>query len=187
MKNNLTILLIYILYLSVYSKVMASEEIRYDLIKKNDIYEIRKYYDSLVVQTIEKDGNKSFRKLFGYISGKNDINQKIKMTTPVLLIKEKDKIKMQFFLPSNFNKNNVPNPTRSDLEILSIKGGFYAVIKYSGRSSDKNFIKYSEILKEKLLEDNVKFKGLPIKATYNGPFTPPPFRKNEAMYLVELN
>ena len=187
MKKNLIILLIYILFLSVYSKVMASEEIKYDLIKKTEIYEIRRYYDRLVVQTTEKDGNKSFRKLFGYISGQNDINQKIEMTTPVILIKEKDKIKMQFFLPSNFNKNNVPNPISSDLEILNIKGGFYAVIQYSGRSSDKNFIKHKEILRDALLDQKILIIGSEIRATYNSPFVIPPLRRNEAMFKISWN
>jgi hypothetical protein len=90
---------------------MASEEIKYELIKKNKIFEIRKYSDRLVVQTAKENSNKSFRKLFGYISGQNEINQKIEMTAPVTLIKEKNRTMMQFFLPSNFNENNVPNPT----------------------------------------------------------------------------
>ena len=34
MKKNLIILLIYILFISTYFKAMASEEIKYDLIKK---------------------------------------------------------------------------------------------------------------------------------------------------------
>ena len=187
MKKNLIILLIYILFLSTYFKVMASEEIKYDLIKKTEIYEIRRYYDRLVVQTAKENSNKSFRKLFGYISGQNDINQKIEMTTPVILIKEKDKIKMQFFLPSSFNKNNVPNPISSDLEILNIKGGFYAVIQYSGRSSDKNFTKHKEILRDALLDQKILIIGSEIRATYNSPFVIPLLRRNEAMFKISWN
>ena len=187
MKKNLIILLIYILFISTYFKAMASEEIKYDLIKKNDIYEIRKYSDRLVIQTTEKDGDKSFRKLFGYISGQNEINQKIEMTTPVTLIKEKDKIKMQFFLPSNFNNDNVPQPIRSDLEILNIEGGYYAVIQYSGRSSDKNFTKHTEILKKALSNEKILIIGSEIRATYNSPFVIPPLRRNEAMFKINWN
>jgi DNA gyrase inhibitor GyrI len=92
---------------------------------------------------------------------------------------------MQFYLPSKFNKETTPIPTNPDLEITTITGGYYAVIKYSGRSSDKNFEKHSEILREKLLEDKISIKGSAIKATYNSPFTLPFLRRNEAMFSID--
>ena len=42
---------------------------------------------------------------------------------------------------TKFNKENTPNPSRSDVEIINIEGGHYAVIRYSGRASNNNFIK----------------------------------------------
>ena len=48
---------------------------------------------------------------------------------------------MQFYLPSEFNKKTTPIPTNSDVEIILMKEGYFAVIRYSGRTSDKNFIK----------------------------------------------
>ena len=179
--------IVYFISLLSYSKLVAYEKSEYKVISNNDIYEIREYPDRIAVQSQHSKENSSFRKLFNYISGANLTSKKIDMTTPVTQTGKGKDLFIQFYLPSKFDKKNTPIPSNSDVEIVIMKGGYYAVIKYSGRSSDKNFIKYSEILKEKLLEDNVKFKGLPIKATYNGPFTPPPFRKNEAMYLVELN
>ncbi len=94
---------------------------------------------------------------------------------------------MQFFLPTKFNKNNTPNPTRSDIEIINIKRGFYAVIKYSGRASDKNFIKHKEILKKTLLNENISIIGPEVRATYDGPFTLPMYRRNEAMFEISWN
>ena len=92
---------------------------------------------------------------------------------------------MQFYLPSKFTKETIPTPSNPDLEIATIKEGYFAVIKYSGRSSDKNFVKYSQTLYQKLLEDKILIKGSAIKATYNSPFTLPPFRRNEAMFNVD--
>jgi len=169
-----------------YSNVMAYEESKYDVVKSNEIYEIRKYSDRLAVQTISTMQNSNFRKLFNYISGNNEKNEEIKMTTPVTQIKKKGNMTMQFYLPSNFNKDNVPNPTRSDVEIINIEGGYYAVIKYSGRASDKNFIKHKEILENELKKNNIPILGPAIKATYNGPFTLPMLRRNEAMFEVNL-
>ena len=92
---------------------------------------------------------------------------------------------MQFYLPSKFNKKTTPIPTNSDVEITLMKEGYFAVIRYSGRSSDKNFIKYTEILREKLLEDKILINGAAIKATYNPPWTLPLFRRNEVMFNVK--
>ena len=69
---------------------MANEEAKYKVVKSNKIYEIRKYSDRLVVQAINTNENSSFRKLFNYISGANETNEKIEMTIPVTEIKKKD-------------------------------------------------------------------------------------------------
>ena len=163
---------------------MAYEEVNYEVIKKNEIYEIRKYSDRLAIETTISDQGNSFRKLFNYISGNNESNEEIKMTTPVTQIEKKGNMTMQFYLPLKFNKDNAPRPSDSDIKILNIKGGYYAVITYSGRASDKNFIKHKNILENELKKDDVSILSAPIKATYNGPFTLPLLRRNEAMFKV---
>ena len=94
---------------------------------------------------------------------------------------------MQFYLPSKFNKDNTPSPSNSDVKILNIKGGYYAVIKYSGRASDKNFIKHKDILKNELKKNNILILSSPIKATYDKPFTLPMLRRNEAMFKIDIS
>ena len=163
---------------------MAYEESKYDVVKSNEIYEVRMYSDRLAVQAVNTNQNNSFLKLFNYISGNNETNEEIKMTTPVSQMKKKGNMIMQFYLPSNFNKDNVPNPSRSDVEIVNIEGGYYAVIRYSGRASDKNFIKHKEILENELKKDNISIASPAIKASYNSPFTLPMLRRNEVMLEV---
>ena len=167
-----------------YSNAMAYEESNYELVKKNNIYEIRKYSDRLAVETIEYNQNSGFRKLFNYISGNNKTNEEIKMTVPVTRIKKNGNMTMQFYLPLKFNKNNTPDPSSEDVKIINIDGGYFAVIIYSGRVIDKNFIKHKNILKKELLKDNITIVSPPIRATYNGPFTLPTFRRNEVMFKV---
>ena len=163
---------------------MANEEAKYDVVKSNEIYEIRKYSDRLAVQALNTNQNNSFRKLFNYISGDNETNEKIKMTIPVTQMEKKGNMTMQFYLPSKFNKDNVPNPSRSDVEIVNIEGGYYAVIRYSGRASDKNFIKHKEILENELKKDNISIASPAIRASYNSPFTLPMLKRNEAMFEI---
>ena len=165
---------------------MAYEEANYKVMKKNKIYEIRKYSDRLAVETTISNEGSSFRKLFNYISGNNDKNEEIKMTTPVTQMEKKGSMTMQFYLPSRFNKDNIPSPSNSDVKILSIKSGYYAVIRYSGRASDKNFTKHKSILENELIKKNISILSAPIKATYDGPFTLPMSRRNEAMFEINI-
>ena len=177
--------LIYIFCILPYSTSMAYEESQYDVVYKTEIYEVRHYKDRLVVEVVSRNDDSSFRKLFKYISGQNNKSQEIKMTVPVTQGEKDNGYYMQFYLPSKFTKENAPIPTNSDLKISTIEEGFFAVIEYSGRASDNNFFKHKEILNKKLLEDKVIIKGPPIRATYNGPFTLPMMRRNEAMFKVE--
>ena len=180
------ILSIIIFGLIIPSKGMAYEEANYEIVKKNEIYEVRKYSDRLVIETEISNQGSSFRKLFNYISGNNEDNEKIKMTTPVTQVEKKGSMTMQFYLPSRFNKDNIPNPSNPDIKILNIKGGYYAVITYSGRTSDKNFIKHKNILEDELKKDDISILSPPVKATYDGPFTLPMRRRNEVMFEINI-
>ena len=179
------ILVILISILTLSSQAMAYEEANYEVVKENKEYEIRKYSDRLVIETNSIEGN-GFRKLFNYISGNNEKNQEIKMTVPVTQEIKNGNMTMQFYLPLKFNKDNAPKPSNSDIKILTIEGGYYAVIEYSGRSSDKNFLKNKDILEKLLIEDNITILSPPIRASYNSPFTLPMLKRNEVMYRIDL-
>ena len=175
-----------VLFLIIISNTMAVEEANYEIITTNEVYEIRKYSDLLVVETITSNENSGFRKLFNYISGENEKNEEIKMTAPVTQLQKDGNTFMQFYLPLKFNKENIPNPSNSNVKISKMKAGFYAVIKYSGRNSEKNFIKHRNILEEELKKNNISILSSAIKASYNSPFTLPMLRRNEAMYKINF-
>ena len=179
------ILVIIISILTLSSQAMAYEEANYEIVKENKKYEIRKYSDRLVIETNSTQGN-GFRKLFNYISGNNEQKEEIKMTVPVTQEIKNGNMTMQFYLPSKFNKDNAPKPSNAEIEILTIEGGYYAVIKYSGRSSDKNFLKNKDILEKALKQDSLLVLSPPIRASYNSPFTLPMLKRNEVMYRVDL-
>ena len=177
---------------------IALEETSYRVITANQIYEIREYDDRLAVQTRQKNGqNGAFRKLFKYISGSNISSTKIEMTTPVTQSIKIDmttpvtqkfqdgEMIMKFFLPRKFQLKTVPQPLSEDLSVVIVKGGKYAVIKYSGRSTYKNFERHSKVLLEALFADKIETINQPIKATFNGPLTPFFMRRNEAMIRIK--
>ena len=176
---------ILLILLFIYSHAMAYEESPFNIVHHTDVYEIRHYFDRLAIQATYTNQNSSFRNLFNYISGANIDSEKIKMTTPVTQSEESSEMVMQFYLPSKFTKKTAPVPTDPRVELITIEEGYYAVIKYSGRLTNKNFNKHKKILKENLIEDKIEIIGPAIKATYNGPSTLPMLRRNEAMFHVD--
>jgi len=196
MKVNL-VLLVPIVYLWANISI-AYEETSYRIVATNKNYEIREYDDRLAVQTSQENGqNKAFRELFKYISGSNTSSTKIEMTipvtqsikidmtTPVTQKFQDGKIIMRFFLPRKFQPETAPQPLNEDLSIVVVKGGKYAVMKYSGRSTVKNFEKHSNLLLKALSVNEITTLDDPIKATFNGPLTPFFVRRNEVMIRIK--
>ena len=196
MRVNL-VLLVPIVYLWANISI-AYEETSYRIVAANQNYEIREYDDRLAVQTSQENGqNKAFRELFKYISGSNTSSTKIEMTipvtqsikidmtTPVTQKFQDGKIIMRFFLPRKFQPETAPQPLNEDLSIVVVKGGKYAVMKYSGRSTVKNFEKHSNLLLEALSVNKITTLDDPIKATFNGPLTPFFVRRNEVMIRIK--
>ena len=61
--KKILIFLLGVLLIFNYSKVMANEEVKYEVVNKNEIYEIRKYSDRLVVETSRAGSDSNFRNL----------------------------------------------------------------------------------------------------------------------------
>ena len=178
---------------------MSYEEPKYKIIKTTDVYEIREYGDRLAVEIEYSNEDSGFRYLFNYISGENKNSEKVKMTvpvtqsvkinmtTPVTQSTQGGKMKMQFFLPSQFTLENAPQPTNERVNLIIIKGEVYAVISYSGRLTNRNYSKHYKKIINQLNKDDIDFIEPAIRATFNGPFTLPIFRRNEIMMKINYN
>ena len=192
--------LIIALFIIIYTNIsMALEEPKYQILKSNSNYEIREYNDRLAVEVTYSNEDSGFRYLFNYISGENTTSEKVSMTVPVTQSikidmtapvtqsKKDGKLVMQFYLPSKFTFDTAPKPTNNKVSLVILEGGIYAVIKYSGRVTNKNFQKHYQELKDYLIKDNITFIEPAIRATFNGPFTLPIFRRNEVMMKIKYN
>ena len=177
-------LIIILFTIITYKQNMAYEEPIYKIIESTNNYEIREYKDRLAVEIEYSNQDNGFRYLFNYISGENKNSEKVKMTVPVTQSNNNKKMKMQFFLPAKFTIQNAPKPTNKMVKLVIIEGGIYAVIKYSGRLSNKNYSKHYKKLTNQLIKDKIDFIEPAIRATYNGPFTLPFLRRNEIMIKV---
>ena len=200
MIKNLIFTLVISLFTLIYTNIsMALEEPSFEIIQSKADYEIRQYGDRLAVEVEFTNESSGFRYLFNYISGENTTSEelsmtapviqsaKIDMTVPVTQSSKDDKMVMQFYLPSKFSIDNAPIPTNKRVNLVTIEGNYYAVIKYSGRTSDKNYIKHLSKLKGYLEKDKIEMIDNGTKAIFNGPFTLPILRRNEAMIKVKWN
>ena len=200
MIKNLQFTLVIALFTLINTNIsMALEEPSYEIIRSNADYEIRKYGDRLAVEVEFTNESSGFRYLFNYISGENTTSEevsmtapvtqsaKIDMTAPVTQFSKDEKMVMQFYLPSKFSIENAPIPTNKRVSLVTMDGGYYAVLRYSGRVSDKNYMKHLSKLKGFLEKDNIKMIDYGTKAIFDGPFTLPIMRRNEAMIKIKWN
>ena len=188
---------------------MALEKPDYEILYEDGNIEYRLYEPYLVAQTeVSMDdnynsaSNEGFRRLFKYITGSNtsevDIamtapvqmsmdgsGQTIDMTAPVQQIENKNFLQVAFMLPSKFDMKNAPIPTDDRVTIKQIPARIMAVIRYSGRWTEKNRSKYEYRLRENLELHAITAISQTETAAYNPPFTPPFMRRNEIMLEVE--
>ncbi|MCX5839507.1 MAG: heme-binding protein, partial [Deltaproteobacteria bacterium] len=88
MKHSMRIILATAVIIFGAIDVMAIEEAAYNVLKKDNRFEIRDYAPHILAETIvegdlEEAGNKAFNRLFRYISGDNRSRDKVAMTAPV--------------------------------------------------------------------------------------------------------
>lgn len=171
----------------------AYESAEYTVVESDGQFEIREYPDLMLASTNMRpaaQGNDgSFMRLFQYISGKNETDQKVAMTTPVFMeAKEADapEGRMGFVIPKEVAVRGAPKPESEDVEIRKREGGRFAVIRFTGRM-DKQDLDEAEAKLRKWMET----KGLAgvsemESAGYDPPWTPGPLRRNEVLIrLVE--
>ncbi len=169
------------------------ESAEYKVIEPDGNIEIREYPDLMLVATDSKmdsqgrDG--SFMRLFRYISGANEGEQKIAMTTPVFMEGDvgKSDVSMGFVMPKEVAAKGVPEPKGDGVKIRKREGGRFAVIRFSGqldsRVAKEQEAKLREWMKSRGLEGGSKAES----AGYDPPFTPGPLRRNEVLIRLSDN
>lgn len=190
--------------------LMAIEEPAFEVIKTEGKVELRRYSSFVIAETIVKEAatqneasNTGFRRLFKYISGDNSSREKIEMTAPVIQADEKArgvKIDMTapvqqkqteagwlvaFVLPDTFTIDTAPIPSDTTISLREIEPRTMAVLRFSGRWSEKNIRQHEEILLAQLASMDLRLVGEPEFAAYNAPFSLPFMRRNEVMLEVQ--
>jgi len=184
---------------------MAIEVPDYELLFVDDKIEYRLYHSYLVAET-EVDNaesrndaaNEGFMRLFDYITGANAQQTKIAMTAPVQQSLPSSNLRMTsaapaenarnwriaFMLPQSYTMADAPLPASSQIQLRQIPERLMAVIRYSGRWTEKNIDKYQAQLEAHINSFGIEILGGPETAFYDPPFMPPFMRHNEVMMEV---
>jgi hypothetical protein len=177
----------------------AIEEPDYEVIRKFDNVEVRRYAPYVVAEvvldtTAADAGREAFPILAGYIFGKNKGERKFAMTAPVTQTAAPVRMDMtapvtqaavaggmrvQFVLPKEVTLATAPEPVDPRVQLREVPAATWAVIRYSGTWSQSNYLEHLDELKAALQAAGVATQGEPVLARYNAPFTPWFMRRNE--------
>jgi effector-binding domain-containing protein len=151
------------------------------------------------IMAIEDAGNRAFRPLFKYISGDNGSREEISMTSPVSQEKRSEKIAMtapvsqtesnggwavSFMMPAEYTMDTIPQPANSAVRIREVPAYRAAVIRFSGRWTEKNYAEHLAKLQSWITDEQLTIDGEPIWARYDPPFKLWFMRRNEILIPV---
>ncbi len=162
----------------------AIEEPDYVVLHRYAGFEVRQYAPYLVAEVRvpgppNRAGSQGFRILAAYIFGKNQGERRISMAAPVTQIEAQGQYVVQFTIPRQFTLSSVPEPMDPRIRLERFPGGRYAVIRYSGMWTERNYQEHLADLTRDLRAAGLRTAGSPIYARYNAPFVPWFMRRNE--------
>ena len=195
------------IFILISNSIMATDEPDFNLILKEDKFEIREYAPKIIAQVevfgdFDDASSKGFKILADYIFGNNtsnDGNSRIEMTAPVEMEPLPQKINMtkpvltegsdnnwivSFIMPNEFTLETLPKPNNKSIKISSIPKEKYAVIVFSGLVRESSYLEKEKLLNQFIKEKKLKTSGEIKIARYNPPWTLPFFRRNELMIKV---
>lgn len=155
--------------------------------KKDENFEIRQYPEMVAAATASSDDASGFGRLFRFISGQNEADQKIAMTSPVFMpaTVDGDLEEMMFLVPRKVVEAGVPQPRSEEVAIRTVPSGRFAVIRSAGRMDSKMRQSLLSQLRRKIEEYGLTAVGEPMYAGYDPPWTPAPKRRNEVMLRIQ--
>ncbi len=184
------------------------EKLDYTVAQKDGSLEIREYGPYIEAYTevdagFEGAGDQAFGRLFGYISGKNQAQekiamtapvnqqagetggQKIAMTAPVNQVRSGEVYEISFVMPAEYTMDDLPVPEDGRVKLREVEGGRFAAVRYSGSWGREKYDKMLAKLEEYIGQQGLRATGEEVFARYDPPFTPSFLRRNEILLPVE--
>ena len=168
--------------------------------------EVRRYPPKLVAEAVvsasdeESGRSKAFRMLFDYISGANQSQAKVSMTTPVEIAAQPERMAMtvpvetqanaagrytmRFFLPAEYTPETAPQPTDPNVWVLEVPERTLAVLRFTGSTGADNVAAHWGELQRAVETSRWRTAGEPTTMFYDPPWTIPFLRRNEVAVPV---
>jgi|TARA_B100000767_G_C19566041_1_gene451149 hypothetical protein len=195
------------IFLVFLNSSMAADEPEFNLIFKDNNFEIRQYKPKILAQIsvsgdFDDASSKGFKILADFIFGNNisasgslkidmttpvvmePLSKLIDMTTPILTEGENKDWIVSFIMPKEYLLNTLPKPNNRDIKITSLPAEKYAVIVFSGLVRESSFDKQATLFFNFIKNKNLTTIGAIQIARYNPPWTLPFFRRNELMIRI---
>lgn len=185
---------------------MAIEEPLFTVTKSEAPFEVRAYESYCLAETtvntedFNEAGNIGFRRLFRYIQGENQSQQKLPMTAPVGLEEPpSEKIPMTapvgqssssagyrvwFVMPQCSTLDRLPKPTNPQVQLSCLPARKVAVIRYSGGWGKSHYDAQTAKLLDWIKKQKLLPAGPPVLSRYNSPFSLWFLRRNEVQVDV---
>lgn len=159
-----------IYFTSLFVLIQGYETQKYEVLEQIGNVEIRYYPPAMKVKTMGvKSSSNNFNTLFRYISGNNEAQEKIAMTTPVYRSLQGNKEVMEFVLPSKY-KNTAPTALRGSATVYQSKAGYFAAIRFGGYTNALKIEIYTQKLLEVLSDAGKRSIGKPQVLSYDAPY-----------------
>jgi effector-binding domain-containing protein len=169
-----------------------TEEQPYEVLREYADFELRRYPEHVIAETrvqgsFEGVGNKAFRRLVGYIGGRNARSQKVAMTAPVVQEPEEEstgRYLVSFVMPVDFDPRSAPTPTDPDVRLRVVPAHTAAALRFSGRWSRGRYEEHAHRLLAALEAADLRVDGPLRFARFDPPWTPWFRRRNEVVAPV---
>jgi hypothetical protein len=176
----------------------GTEEPQYSSRPLTASVQIRQYSSRVAAETTvladdDQARSEGFRRLAGYIFGKNQRQAKISMTAPVA--QQSDTIAMKapvsqlssptggsiirFYMPAKWTLASLPTPGDESIRLTEVPAETLAVLRFSGDRSAAAVAKRTDELLNTLRDSNIKTSGDPQAWFYDPPWTLSCARRNE--------
>ena len=192
--------MVFMIFLSSACTIMGvrkEETPLYQVEKSDKQFEIRHYSEFIVAKTIVNEEFKpsrytAFKILANYIFGDNQEKQKIAMTAPVatgnhqgIPLNENAKVlagkswEVTFMMPKSYTLESLPKPNDDRIVFEKVSKESFAVIRFSGSTSNENFEENYLKLKAWMDKNNLKAGNKFWYWLYDPPWTIPFRKRNE--------
>jgi hypothetical protein len=180
----------------------STTTVPYERLRSLDGAQLRRYPETVLVETTAPDQRTAFRRLFDYLDGANDGGESISMTAPVETQQgesismtapvrsqsgnngDSDGVRMAFYLPETYDPDSAPVPTSDEVWLRREPEQTVAATRFSWFTPDWRVERQTGKLLSALEKAGIDPDGEPALLRYNDPRTPPFMRRNEVVVGV---